>query len=76
MSTESITLQLDAEAANLFRAASEEEQEKLRILLGVWLKEYARADSKSLKETMNEISANAKARGLTAEILTSILEDD
>ncbi len=74
MSTETITLQIDIDAAQAFRAASRNDQEKLQILLGIWLREYAKANIASLKETMNEISERAQSRGLTPEILESILE--
>lgn len=76
MSTEAITLEIDSEAAQVFKTASTEEQEKLQILLGIWLKEYARADAASLKETMDEISRKARSRGLTPEILESILKEE
>jgi hypothetical protein len=76
MSTDTITLEVDSEAAQIFKSASAQEQEKLRVLLGLWLKEYARAESASLEETMNEISRNAQSRGLTPEILESILEEE
>ncbi len=76
MSTETITLEVDSEAAKVFRSASAQEQEKLRVLLGIWLKEYARTDTASLKETMTEISRNARSRGLTPEILESILKEE
>ena len=76
MSKENITLKVDAEAARAFKASSVAEQEKIEALLGVWLKEYARADRLSLKETMDEISRNAQSRGLTPEILKSILEEE
>ena len=75
MSTETITLEIDSEAARLFNSASTEEREKLKVLLGVWLKEYARADAPLLKETMGELSRSAQERGLTPEILESILEE-
>ena len=74
MSTEAITLEIDAEAAQAFKAVPAEEREKLQVLLGIWLKEYAKADTASLKETMDEISRQAQNRGLTPEILESILE--
>jgi len=73
MSTEAITLEIDSEAAQAFKSVSPEEREKLQVLLGIWLKEYAKADATSLKETMNEISQKAQDRGLTPEILDSIL---
>jgi hypothetical protein len=76
MSTEVITLEIDSEAVQAFKSVSAEEREKLQILLGVWLKEYAKADSTSLKETMDEINRKAQSRGLTPEILESILEEE
>lgn len=76
MSTEAITLEVDSEAAQAFKSVSAEEREKLQILLGVWLRDYARADAASLKETMDEISRSAQSRGLTPEILESILEEE
>ena len=76
MSTEAITLEVDSEAARAFRAVSAEGREKLQVLLGIWLREYARADALSLKETMDEISRKARGRGLTPEILESVLEEE
>ncbi len=73
MSTETIMLEVDSEAARVFKSATAGEQVKLQILLGVWLKEYARADAASLKETMDEMARKARERGLTPEILDSVL---
>lgn len=76
MSTETITLEIDSEAAQAFKSVPISEREKLRILLGIWLKEYAKADTVSLKETMSETSRKAQSRGLTPEILKSIIEEE
>ena len=76
MSTEAITLEVDSEAAQAFKSVSAEGREKLQVLLGIWLKEYARADALYLKETMDEISRKARGRGLTPEILESVLEEE
>ncbi|MDQ3745531.1 MAG: hypothetical protein M3444_14225 [Acidobacteriota bacterium] len=76
MSIEVINVEVDSEAARVFNSASAEEREKLQVLLGIWLKEFARADAASLKETMDEISRKAQSRGLTPEILNSILEEE
>ena len=76
MSTEAITLEVDSEAARAFRSVSAEGREKLQVLLGIWLREYARADALSLKETMDEVSRKAQGRGLTPEILESVLEEE
>lgn len=74
MATEIITLEVDSEAARAFKSVSADEREKLQVLLGIWLKQCAKADKNSLKESMDEIGAKAQSRGLTPEILDSILE--
>ncbi len=76
MSTEAITIELDSDSAQVFKSASTAEREKLQILLGIWLKEYARAEAASLKDTMDEISREAQGRGLTPETLESVLKED
>jgi hypothetical protein len=76
MSTEVISLEVDSETAQAFNSTSAEEREKLQILLGIWLKEYARADAASLRETMDDLSRRAQSRGLTTGILNSILEEE
>jgi hypothetical protein len=76
MSTERITLEVDSEAARVFESASPAERGKLQALLGAWLKEYARADAASLTETMNEVSRKAQERGLTPEILDSVIGEE
>jgi hypothetical protein len=76
MATETITLEIDSDAAQAFKSVSAEERAKLQVLLGIWLKEYSGADSPTLRQTMDEISDNAKSRGLTSEILESILRQE
>ena len=75
METESITIRVNAEAARLFNSVSPEERRKLEALLSLRLVEATRAND-SLEEVMNEISRNAQARGLTPEILDSILDEE
>ncbi len=76
MATETITIRVDTEAAEAYRAASPEEQKKIQLLLGLWLKEVASAETRSLKQLMSDISEKAKARGLTPEDLESILSEE
>ena len=76
MATETVTLELDSEAVQAFKSVSAAEREKLQVLLGIWLKKYAKADIGSLKEIMDEMSEEAQSRGLTPEILKSILEEE
>ena len=75
MLTESITLQVESEVARFYNDAPQTDKQKLQAMVGNWLKQYAEADIESLKRTMDEISGNAKSRGLTPEILDSLLAD-
>lgn len=74
--SEIITLQIDREAANIFKSTSAEVREKLQVLFGIWIKELGKGGTESLKRTMNELGDNAGARGLTPEVLKEILEED
>jgi hypothetical protein len=74
MATESITIEVDSEAATLFRNASPAEQEKMRGLIGILLRELAHSQARSLRETVSDIGGKAKERGMTPEILLSILD--
>jgi hypothetical protein len=75
MATETITIQLDSEAARVFKAAQPEEQKKMEALLGLWLKEIATTENLFLKEVMDDIGRTAQERGITPEILESILNE-
>ena len=74
MQTEEITIRVDPEAARAYRAAPEQERRKLDLLLSLRLHDVLRP-SGSLKELMHDISQKAQARGLTPEILESILRE-
>ncbi len=74
MKTEEITIRVETEAANAYRSASEEERRMLDLLLSLKLTEVTKS-SQPLKEVMSEISRNAQKRGLTPEILESLLHE-
>jgi len=76
MGTEPITLQVDPDAANIFKSASDEERQKVQVLLGIWLRQLGKEEARPLREMMDEISSKAKARGLTAEALEEILKEE
>lgn len=76
MLTETITLEVERDAADFYNDAPPNDKEKLQALFGSWLKHYAEADVDSLKRTMDEMSRSAKDRGLTPEILESLLADE
>ncbi len=76
MLPETITLQVESEAARYYNDAPQTDKQKLQALFGSWLKQYAEGDVDSLKRTMDEMSRNAQNRGLTPEILESLLADE
>jgi hypothetical protein len=76
MPTETITLQVESDVARFYNDAAQTDKQKLQALFGSWLKQYAEADAESLKRTMDEISRNAQSRGLTPEVLESLLADE
>ncbi len=72
MQVEEITIRVDPKAARASREASDQERHKLDILLSLCLQDALRPGG-SLEELMREISRNAQERGLTEEILETIL---
>ena len=74
MNSEQITISVDTDVANAYRIASEEERRKLDLLVSLRLRDATRTKS-SLKRIMGEISQNAQERGLTPDILQSILDE-
>ncbi|MEG5213796.1 hypothetical protein QUB67_21735 [Microcoleus sp. ARI1-A1] len=75
MQTKTIAIRVNAEVAKIFEAASEEQRRKLEALLSLKLSDAIRR-KRPLEELMSEISRNAQARGLTPEILDSILLEE
>jgi hypothetical protein len=74
MAVEEITIHVDAESARAYRGASEQERRKLDTLLSLRLHE-ALHSAGSLEQLMRDISRKAQERGLTPEILDSILHE-
>jgi hypothetical protein len=70
-----IQIPLDERLAKVYNAASEEDQQKLQALVSLWLREIASPDQPTLNELMDSISDRAQSRGLTPEILDSLLND-
>ncbi|MDJ0688900.1 MAG: hypothetical protein QNJ41_10350 [Xenococcaceae cyanobacterium MO_188.B32] len=75
MTTEEITIHVDADTAKAFKATSAQKRQKLELLLNLKLKESL-SNSDSLLEIMDEISQEAINKGLTPEIIQSLLEDE
>jgi hypothetical protein len=75
MTTDQITINVEPDMARAYREANDDDRRKLDVLLSLRLRD-ALNSSASLPELMREIGRNARARGLTPEILESILNDD
>ena len=74
MTVDQITVSVDPDVASAYRSASEDERRKLDLLVNLRLRDATRSKA-SLKEIMGEISRNAQQRGLTPEMLQSILDE-
>lgn len=71
-----ITLHVDPESAKAFETASEEERNKIEVMLGLRLRELLVPTGITLREAMDQLGREAEERGLTPEILESILRGE
>jgi hypothetical protein len=76
MATSTISIEVDADTARVFSEVSAEERRKLQLLLRLRLRELTTGPVRPLKEIMDEIGSQAVARGLTPEILESLLHGE
>ena len=64
------------DAAQSFCQASPEARRKLELLLRLRLRELTLGRARPLKEIMDEIGIDAEGKGLTPEILESVLREE
>ncbi|MDE2779104.1 MAG: hypothetical protein OXI91_05440 [Chloroflexota bacterium] len=76
MATVPITIQVDAEAAKVYTEASAQDRQRIEMLLSLQLQDFIANPPRPLGEVIEEISARVADRGLTEEILESILRDE
>jgi len=69
-----ITIPVDPQTAQVYNSAAPEERRRIQALLSLWLRELATGDSPSLQQVLDEVGRKAKARGLTSEMLDSLLK--
>ena len=74
MTNPSITIPLDPQTARAYDSASAEEKRKIQALLSLGLRELAAGEYPPLQQVLDEVGNKAKARGLTPEILDSLLK--
>jgi len=67
-----VNIPLDTETARIYEKAPQADKKKMQLLLSLWLREFEKP-SISLDKLMDEVSRKAQERGLTPEILDSIL---
>ena len=72
---EHITRSVDPDVADVYRSASDDDRRKLDLLINLRLREATESGS-SLRPLLLEISRDARRRGLTPEILQSILDEE
>ncbi|MBD1843792.1 hypothetical protein H6F89_10340 [Cyanobacteria bacterium FACHB-63] len=70
---ETINIQVDTEVARTYHSANPEQQQKVQALMNLWLKRALQVTQ--LQTTMDQLSDEAEANGLTPDILRSILDE-
>jgi len=76
MSTETISITVDAETARSFAEASPQDRRKVELLLRLRLRELTQGPVRPLSEIMDEIGGEVESRGLTPEMLESMLREE
>lgn len=71
-----INVSLPEPLARIYENASAEDQRKAQWLMELVLRDLFSEKTESLMDVVNEISQQAKERGLTQEVLDDILLDD
>ena len=74
MANPTITIPLDPQTARAYESAGPEEKRKMQALISLWLRELASGERASLQQVLDEAGRKAKERGLTPEILDSLLK--
>lgn len=76
MATSTIQIPVEPELAETYYAASDEERRKVRALLILWLRDLEQGEIPSLPSIMDRLSDRAQERGLTPDILETLLTND
>ena len=76
MNTVPITLHVDPEAAKAYESMTEEECNKIEVVLSLNLRGMLMPTGITLRQAMDELGREAEANGLTPEILESILRGE
>jgi hypothetical protein len=74
MRNPTISIPLDPQTAQAYGAARQEEKLKIQALVSLWLRELTARELPSLQQMLDEVGRKAQERGLTSEILDSLLK--
>jgi len=74
VSKPTITIPLDPDTARAYDSATPEEKRKMQALLSLWLRELAAGEQVSVQQVLEEVGRKARDRGLTPEMLDSLLK--
>ena len=75
MSNATISIPLDPQTAQAYGATRSEEKRKIQALLSLWARELTVHEFPSLQQVLDETGRKAQERGLTPEMLDSLLKD-
>jgi hypothetical protein len=76
MTNPTITIPLDPQTARAYESAGPEVKRKIQALLSLWLRELVDGEYRSLQQVLDDVGQKAKARGLTTEMLDSMLKGE
>src|SRR5438034_4408082 len=76
MAKATITIPLDPQTARAYDSAAPEQKRKMQALLSLWLRELAAGEYPSLQQVLADVGRKAKERGLTPEMLDSLLRSE
>jgi len=70
-----VSVPADADTARAYAQAKRKDRRKVRLLLGLQLRQLVAGDGPSLARIMDSVGAQAAANGLTEEELGRLLRD-
>jgi len=68
-----IAIQIDEDIAQAFQSSQPEQQQQIQTLLNQWMRQALKISK--LQNTMDRLSDEAVANGLTPEILQAIIDE-
>jgi hypothetical protein len=75
MPSASISIPLDPQTAHAYESTRAEEKRKIQALLSLWARELTAGELPSLQQVLDDAGKKAQDRGLTPEMLDSLLKD-